>query len=183
MYSTPSLSPIPSNILNQSCTCTYLSLSSSARNLASKYNACKCIDRANCEFSEFQKDKTQCTSSIILLPIQSTPIIKPVQLSSATPESVKALISVTDKGQTHRRLLGPTRFRLGTQLSRVVRLRNLVNGKVLCVDGRLQLGFEWCADAAELIPLDAAEEGMVFDLLCTKRSTKTMFGVADETVV
>lgn len=58
---------------------------------------------------------------------------------------------------------------------------DLVNGEVLGVNGGLQLGLEGSANAAELVPLNTAEEGVVFDLLGAERATETVFSVADQT--
>ena len=52
---------------------------------------------------------------------------------------------------------------MGSHLSTVVGLRDLVDREVLCVDSRLQLGLEWSADAAQLIPDHTAEEWMLLN--------------------
>lgn len=82
---------------------------------------------------------------------------------SGTSESIKALVSVANKRQTHTGLLGATGLCLATQLSRVVLLRNLVNWEILSVDCGLQLGLKGSANASELVPLNATEEGVILE--------------------
>lgn len=99
-------------------------------------------------------------------------------------ESIKALVRITNEGQTHFSgkvitLLG----RLRAQRRAVVVLVNLIDGEVLGIDVRRQLGLEGRADAAQAVPLDAAEEGMRLDLVGAVGAAvaaKTVLGVADE---
>lgn len=65
---------------------------------------------------------------------------------------------------------------------RVVLLRDLVDGEVLRVDGRGQLGLEGRADRAQRVPVDAAEEGVLLDLGGAAQVAEAVMGVADETV-
>ena len=53
---------------------------------------------------------------------------------SASTESIETLVRVADEGQAHTGFLSAHGLVLSTQSSAVVRLRNLVDGEVLCVD-------------------------------------------------
>ena len=46
----------------------------------------------------------------------------------------------------------------------MVRLINLIDWEVADIDVRLKAGFEWGSDAAERVPVDAAEEVVGLDL-------------------
>lgn len=49
--------------------------------------------------------------------------------------------------------------------SRSILLWDLVDREVADIDVGRQLGFEWSANGAEVVPLDVVEEGMRFDSL------------------
>lgn len=97
---------------------------------------------------------------------------------SLSPESIKPLIRIPNKRQTHLRTnILPLRRRLRPQSRTHIRLRNLVDGEILRVDIRRQLGFKGCANAAQAVPLHAAEEGMLFDLVAAADAAEAIFGV------
>lgn len=88
---------------------------------------------------------------------------------SRPTESVEALVGIPDEGQRQRALLTLSRpmhigFRLRAQLSRVIDLRDLVDGEVLRVDIALQLRLERRSDFAEAVPLHALEERVLLEL-------------------
>lgn len=56
--------------------------------------------------------------------------------SSTTTESIETLVRVTNEGQAHAGFLSTHCLILSTKRSAVVRLRNLVDREVLCVDSR-----------------------------------------------
>jgi hypothetical protein len=107
--------------------------------------------------------------------------------SSVASEGVEALVGVANERQAHFRALLARRVLhgcLGAQRCRIVRLWNLINGKVLRVNVGLQLRLKWGADLAQAVPIDAAEKGMALDLSSAKRlAAKSVLGVADEAVL
>ena len=83
-----------------------------------------------------------------------------------TTESIETLVRVPNKRQTHLRahvvaLSGRLRAKHCTR----VRLWDFVNREVLRVDVGLEFRFERSADATEAVPLHAAEEGVLFNLV------------------
>ena len=99
----------------------------------------------------------------------------------STTESIKSLIRIANKRQTHLgiRILRLLR-RLCPQRRGIVRLRDFVDREVLRVDVGLEFGLERRVDAAQAVPLDAREEGMRFDLVGAAHATESVFCVADE---
>lgn len=100
-------------------------------------------------------------------------------------KSVERLVRVSDKGQTH---LGLLLFRhgasLSTVLSRGIFLRDFVDREIRDVDVGSEAWLERSSDLAKLIPDNAAEEGVAFNLVCASDLAAvladTMFGVAEE---
>jgi hypothetical protein len=60
---------------------------------------------------------------------------------------------------------------LGTQSGAVVVLIDLVNWEVLGIDVRLEFGLERRPNTTQTVPLNTAEEVMLFDLVCTVSTT------------
>jgi hypothetical protein len=68
----------------------------------------------------------------------------------------------------------------GAHLGGRIDLRNLVDGEVLRVDGAGKLGLEWSTDLAKTIPIDTAEEWVLFELSGTTHVAETVLRVANE---
>lgn len=106
-------------------------------------------------------------------------------VSSISLEGVERFVGVSDEWKAHLRLL---LVRHGASLSAVdgtrILLRNLIDREVRHVNVRAQSWFERRADAAQLLPNDAAEEGVVLDLRCAAElaaiASDTVFCVAEE---
>lgn len=99
-------------------------------------------------------------------------------------EGIKTLVRVANEGQAHfsSHVLASL-CSLSTEGGAVVVLVDFVNGEVLCVDVRLQLGLKRRADAAQTVPLHATEEGMLLDFvgaMGTTMAAQTMLGIADQ---
>lgn len=102
-------------------------------------------------------------------------------------ESIECFVCISNERKTHFSLLFIWH---GTCLSTVdsagVFLRNLVDGEVRHIDVRAESGFEWCPDVTKMVPNHAAEEWVVFDLVCTSKVAtlfaNAMFRVAQEAV-
>ena len=112
-----------------------------------------------------------------------TPQNKTFELLLRALVSVETLVGVADEGQRH--LGGFLRLSavldgLGLEDRRVIGLVDFISGEV----GRVNVGgearLERCADATQAVKLDATEEGMVLDLVCTS-TAKTVLRVADHT--
>lgn len=95
-------------------------------------------------------------------------------------EGIEGLIGVADEWQTH---LGFLRVRHGTGLSTVDRagilLRNFINREVRHINVRAEARLEGSTDAAQLVPNNTSEEGVVLDL----RRTSVLTTFAANTVV
>lgn len=106
-------------------------------------------------------------------------------VSSISLEGVERFVRVSDEWKAHLRLL---LVRHGPSLSAVdgtgVLLRNLVDREVRHVNVRAQSRFERGTDAAQLLPNDSAEEGVVLDLRCAAElaaiASDTVLCVAEE---
>ena len=105
-----------------------------------------------------------------------------MNISKSAPESTEPLVGVADEGQAH---LGSNVVAssscLCTQSVAVVVLVDLVDREILGINVGLELRFERSANATQAIPLHAAEEWMLLDLIATVSSSsaaKTMLGVA-----
>jgi hypothetical protein len=61
-------------------------------------------------------------------------------------------------------------------------LVNLIDGEVLRINVGLQARLKWSTDAAQAIPDDASEEGVLLDLKSTSKAAQTVISIADETV-
>lgn len=117
--------------------------------------------------------------------IQTRKIIRSCSLSgrrSAPSKSIEALVGVSDKRKRHARVLAAGSLRLSAKLGAGVGLGDFVDREVLCIDGRLELGLEGSTNAAQLIPGDATEEGVLLQLFGTTVATKTVFCVTDEAI-
>lgn len=101
-------------------------------------------------------------------------------------EGIEGLVGVADEWQTH---LGFLRVRHGTGLGTVDRagilLRNFINREVRHIDVRAEAGLEGSTDAAQLIPNNTSEEGVVLDLcrasVLTTFAANTVVRVTQET--
>jgi hypothetical protein len=100
----------------------------------------------------------------------------------STPESIETLVCVSDEGEAGRVLVLSGLRGLCPVRSAVVVLVDLVNREVLRIDVGLQLGLERRTDAAKAIPGYATEERMLLDLTGTTNASKTVIGIADQTV-
>jgi hypothetical protein len=100
----------------------------------------------------------------------------------STPESIETLVCVSDEGKAGGVLVLSGLRGLCPVRSAVVVLVDLVNREVLRVDVRLQLGLERRTDAAKAIPGYATEERMLLDLTGTTNASKTVIGIADQTM-
>jgi hypothetical protein len=60
---------------------------------------------------------------------------------------------------------------LGTQSGAVIVLIDLVNWEVLGIDVRLEFRLERRPNTTQTVPLNTAEEVMLFDLVCTVSTT------------
>lgn len=69
-----------------------------------------------------------------------------------TSESIETLVRVANEGKAGRVLVLSGLRSLCPVGSAVVVLVNLIDGEVLCVNIRLQLGLERCTDASQAIP-------------------------------
>lgn len=88
-----------------------------------------------------------------------------VEQCLAALERVKGLVSVADEGEGHLSLLflghGAS---LGAEEGAVIFLGNLIDGEVGDVNVGSEPRFEGGADSAQLLPYNATEEGMIFNL-------------------
>jgi hypothetical protein len=100
---------------------------------------------------------------------------------SASTESIETLVSVTDEWQAHAGFLSTHGLVLSAQGRAVVGLRNLVDGEVLCVYCRRELGLEGSADTTELVPDNATEKRMLLNLSATSQATQAVIGVTNQT--
>jgi hypothetical protein len=100
----------------------------------------------------------------------------------STPESIETLVCVSDEGKAGRVLVLSGLRGLCPVRSAVVVLVDLVNREVLRIDVGLQLGLERRTNAAKTIPGYATEERMLLDLTGTTNASKTVIGIADQTV-
>ncbi len=73
----------------------------------------------------------------------------------------------------------PQRIHRSPFLPARIILWNLVNRKVADIDSGLEIWFEGGSDAAELIPGDATEEGMGFDILSAVLAVMAAEAVVD----
>ena len=102
---------------------------------------------------------------------------------SRASERVKAFVSVTNEWQAQRGVVViHVCLGLGSQLSRVVDLWNLIDGEVLRVDVALQFRLKWRANLAKAIPIDTSEKIVSFELLRAIHSAKAVLGIANETI-
>jgi hypothetical protein len=102
-------------------------------------------------------------------------------LHSRPTESIKPLISIPNKRQTHLRTQIITLSRrLRSQSSTHIRLRNLINREVLRIDITLELRLKRSTNTTETIPLNTAEEGVLADFGTSSKATETIICVADE---
>ena len=107
----------------------------------------------------------------------------------ASPKVVvlEALESVTDKRQAHlRRLIttltaGSRSRSRNFQVGSVVRLINLVNREVGCIDVGGEFGLEGCADTAKSVKFDSAEEFVALNLISTT-TAKAVLCVANKAI-
>lgn len=99
---------------------------------------------------------------------------------SASSESIEALVGVSDEGKRHAGVLAAGSLGLSTKLGAGVCLGDFVDGEVLGVDGRLELGLEGSADSTQLLPGHAVEERVLLELFGAAVTTKTVVCVADE---
>lgn len=101
------------------------------------------------------------------------------------PHTLESFESIPNKRQRHiSRMFIPQRIHSSPFLAACIILRDFINGKVAHINSGLQIGFEWCTDAAELVPGDAAEEGVGFDFLgaiLAVMAAKTVADVAEHT--
>lgn len=97
-----------------------------------------------------------------------------------TPKSVETLVCVADEGKAGGILVVSRLRSLCPVSSAVVVLVDLINGEVLSVNVGLQLRLEWCTNASQTIPRDAAEERMLLDLAGSPNAAETVVGVADQ---
>lgn len=96
-------------------------------------------------------------------------------------EGVEALEGVANERQAEVGVVGLAgSFCLGTHLRRGVDLRNLVDREVLGVDGAGKLGLERSTNLAETVPVDTAEEGVLFELGSAAHVTQAVLGITDE---
>lgn len=94
--------------------------------------------------------------------------------SLLSSESFETLVRVADERQAHLSGVLVAGLRsLCAQSITVVVLVDLVYGEVLRVNVRLQLRLKRSADPAQAIPLYAAEEGMLLDLVCAVCTTNS----------
>jgi hypothetical protein len=100
----------------------------------------------------------------------------------STAESIETLIRVSDEWQAGGVLIFPGLRGLCAVRSAVVVLVDLVNREVLRIDVGLQLGLEGRTDATQAVPRYATEEGVLLDLAGTTNASKTMIGIADQTM-
>src|SRR5690242_20129209 len=84
-----------------------------------------------------------------------------------TSESIETLVCVTDERQAGGVFVVSRLRSLCSVGGAVIVLVDLVDGEVLCVHVRLQLGLEWRTDASQTIPRDTTEERMLLDLAGT----------------
>ncbi len=85
---------------------------------------------------------------------------------TSRPHTLKPLERIPNERQRHiSRMLIPKRIHSSPLLRARIILWDLVDGEVADVSSGLQRRFKGSVDAAELVPVDAAEEGVGFDLL------------------
>lgn len=91
------------------------------------------------------------------------------QLTSTlrTSESIETLVCVTDERQAGGVLVVSGLRGLCPVSGAVVVLVNLVDGEVLCIHVRLQLGLEGRTNTSQTIPRDTTEEWVLPDLAGT----------------
>ena len=124
-------------------------------------------------FPSFSKD---CS----IVPSPSSPPHNPAT-PLQPPESIKPLIRIPNKRQTHLRTdILTLCSRLRPQRRTHIRLRNLINREVLRIHIGGEFRFKGCADATETVPLNAAEEGVLFDFVGAADAAEAVFGVVDE---
>jgi hypothetical protein len=110
-------------------------------------------------------------------------LVPHLHLHLRPPERIKPFVRVPNERQTSRILIASLlRSLRPVRCTRIV-LVNLIDGEVLRIDVRLQLGLKRRADTAEAVPGYAAEEGVLFDLVGTADATEAVFSVADEAAV
>lgn len=63
----------------------------------------------------------------------------------------------------------------------MISLVDFFDGKVLSVNVGLELRLKRSTDAPQTIPLHAAEEGVLFDLVGSANAAKSIVSIADET--
>lgn len=100
---------------------------------------------------------------------------------SVTSKGIETLVGIADERQADCRIVSLSRcLSLGTHLSRIVDLWDLVDGKIGRVDIGLQLGLERSADLAQRVPIYTIEERMRFQFGSSAITSKAVLWVADE---
>lgn len=96
------------------------------------------------------------------------------------PKRIKPLKSIPNKRQAQIRIIAlPARLDLRPHLRTIIHLRDFVDGEVLRVDRGGEFGLKGGADFAQAVPVDAVEEGVVFELRGAARVAEPVLGVAD----
>jgi hypothetical protein len=98
--------------------------------------------------------------------------------SLRTPVRVEAFVRVSDEWQARRVLVLASLCGLSPVRSTGVVLVNLVNGEILRIDVRLQLGLKRRTDATKRMPVDATEEGMLLDFAGATKAAQAIVGIA-----
>lgn len=106
--------------------------------------------------------------------------IQPAKCSLSSTHALKALERISNERQCHvSGVLVPKSVNCSPLLSACVVLRDLVDGEVADIGCGLQVWLEWSADAAKLVPDDAAEEGVGFDIMGTVLTVMAAEAVVD----
>jgi len=99
-----------------------------------------------------------------------------------SPKSIKPPERIPNKRQAHLSHITILLISRPNLITRIL-LWNILNRKVLCIDTRFQLRFEWRGKTAKLVKINAGEEGMLLDFCSAAVAAESVVGVADETGV
>lgn len=100
--------------------------------------------------------------------------------SLMSPKSIKPSKRIPNKRQAHLRQLAVLLIPRPHLIAHIL-LRNILNGEILGIDARLEFRFEGCRQAAQLVEVDAGEEGVLFDFGRAAVAAESVVGVANET--
>jgi len=106
-----------------------------------------------------------------------------VQARLRASEGIETLVSVANERQACCVFVVASLCGLGSISSTRIVLIDLINGKVLRINVGLQLRLEWRSYAAQAMPINSAEEGMLLDFVGTTNAAEAVFGIADQAMM